>query len=98
MRTEFRDKDLKRMRDEAGFTGGFSDGIVGSFREVIQYIENAPDERAFAAMRSLRFEKLKGDRDGQYSMRLNNQWRLILEFEGKRNDKKVRVVEIVDYH
>jgi proteic killer suppression protein len=65
---------------------------------VIQYIENAPDERAFAAMRSLRFEKLKGDRDGQYSMRLNNQWRLILEFEGKRNDKKVRVVEIVDYH
>ncbi len=98
MKTGYGNKSLKRIRDEAGFTGGFSDAIVAAFREVVQFIESAPDERAFGAMRSLNFEKLKGNRDGQYSMRLNKQWRLILEFEGKGSDKKLRIVEIVDYH
>ena len=31
-------------------------------------------------------------------MRLNKQWRLILEFEGQGTDKAVVVVEITDYH
>jgi toxin HigB-1 len=41
-------------------------------------------------------EALKGDRKGQYSIRLNDQWRICFEWlkggEGPRN------VEVVDYH
>ena len=41
-----------------------------------------------------RLEALKGDRAGQYSIRINNQWRLCFRFEaGDAYD-----VEIVDYH
>lgn len=43
---------------------------------------------------SNQLEKLKGDREGQYSIRINDQWRICFEWhEGNAYD-----VEIVDYH
>jgi toxin HigB-1 len=41
-----------------------------------------------------RLEKLKGDREGQYSIRINDQWRICFEWHGNDAFK----VEIVDYH
>ena len=41
-----------------------------------------------------RLEKLRGDRQGQYSIRINRQWRVCFEF---RNGNAYNV-EIVDYH
>lgn len=78
--------------------GGWPQGIVKSFRKRMQFIRAAADERDFYQMRSLRFERLKGGRKHQYSMRLNDQWRLILEFEGAGKDKTVVIVGIEDYH
>lgn len=42
---------------------------------------------------SNRFEKLKGDRTGQYSIRINLQWRICFRWDSAPYD-----VEIVDYH
>ena len=43
---------------------------------------------------SNRLEALRGDRKGQYSIRINDQWRICFEwFEGEAIN-----VEIVDYH
>ena len=41
-----------------------------------------------------RLEALKSDRSGQYSIRINDQWRLIFRFR----DGDAFDVEIVDYH
>ncbi|MGH6610734.1 MAG: type II toxin-antitoxin system RelE/ParE family toxin [Burkholderiaceae bacterium] len=41
-----------------------------------------------------RLEKLKGDRAGQWSIRINDQWRLCFRFNGGDANE----VEIVDYH
>jgi len=41
-----------------------------------------------------RLEKLHGSRKGQYSIRINNQWRICFEW----NDNDAYNVEIVDYH
>jgi len=41
-----------------------------------------------------RLEKLKGDRKGQYSIRINRKWRVCFEFK----DGDAYNVEIVDYH
>ena len=41
-----------------------------------------------------RLEKLLGDRKGQYSIRINDQWRVCFYFE----DGRAFDVEIVDYH
>ena len=49
-------------------------------------------------MKSLHYEKLKGDLAGQRSMRLNDQWRLILRLEEDDTGKLVVIVSIADYH
>jgi len=41
-----------------------------------------------------RLEKLKGDREGQYSIRINEQWRVCFVWQ----DGNALEVEIVDYH
>ena len=41
-----------------------------------------------------RLEALKGDRKGQYSLRINDQWRICFEWKGA----DAYAVEIVDYH
>ena len=43
---------------------------------------------------SNRLEKLKGDRRGQYSIRINDQWRICFVWQ----DRYASDVEIVDYH
>ncbi|QIK64029.1 plasmid maintenance system killer [Leucobacter viscericola] len=41
-----------------------------------------------------RLEQLRGDRAGQYSVRINNQWRICFVW----TDTEPEEVEIVDYH
>lgn len=43
---------------------------------------------------SNKLEPLKGDRKGQYSIRVNDQWRLCFRW----NDGDVFNVELIDYH
>jgi proteic killer suppression protein len=40
-----------------------------------------------------RLEALRGDRAGQHSIRINDQWRICFRWDGDAHD-----VEIVDYH
>jgi proteic killer suppression protein len=94
----FTDNDLDRLDTDADFDGGFAQAIVRAFRKRMQFIRAATDERDFFAMRSLHFEKLKGKRGHQYSMRLNDQWRLVLEMQGKGSDKVLVIIAIEDYH
>jgi proteic killer suppression protein len=48
------------------------------------------------ALRSSRLEALKGDRQGQYSIRINDQWRIC--FRWPRGSPGPTDMEIVDYH
>lgn len=41
-----------------------------------------------------RLEQLSGDREGQYSIRINDQWRVCFRW----TDEGAEDVEIVDYH
>lgn len=43
---------------------------------------------------SIRIEKLKGDLNGFYSIRVNNQWRILFIW----NDGHLEDVQLVDYH
>src|SRR5437773_10156105 len=98
MDVEFKDASLDQLETDAAYSAGFGDALVKAFRRRMQQIRAASDERTFYALRSLHFEKLTQDREGQYSMRLNKQWRLIIELRGEAPRKKIYVVEITDYH
>src|SRR6266550_9510319 len=92
------DADLDRLETDPEYSAGYDQGIVRAYRMRMQTIRSAADERDFYALKSLHFEKLKGDRDHQHSMRLNKQWRLILEFDGKGPAKVVCIIAIEDCH
>jgi proteic killer suppression protein len=98
MEVHFRDSDYDRLEIDPKFTGGWAPAIVKAYRNRVNFIRQAPDERDLHVWRSLRFEKLKGERSHQYSVRLNDQWRLILEFDETGQRKVVVIVCIEDYH
>jgi toxin HigB-1 len=94
----FADDNLKRLAEDITYDGGFDRSLVKTFRMRVQLIKAAQDERSFYNLKSLHFEKLKGNLDGLYSMRLNKQWRLILELRKGHSDKLVIILSIEDYH
>ena len=98
MDVSFKDQSLDRLETDASFSGGYGGDVVRAYRKTMLHIRSARDERTFYARKSFHFEKLKGDREDQYSMRLNDQWRLIIELHGTAPSKVVHIVEIVDYH
>lgn len=97
MDVEFGDDELRDMYTNPKYKGRYAQAIVKSFRKRIQFIIAAPDERDLYAWKSLHFEKLEG-RDGQRSIRLNRQWRLIVEMVGEGTNTTLCVVAIEDYH
>jgi toxin HigB-1 len=94
----FKDASLEKLEQDPKYTAGYDAAIVKAFRKRMQLVRAATDERDFISMRSLNFERLKGKRQHQFSMRLNHQWRLILELESAGINKKLLIVGIEDYH
>jgi len=72
--------------------------VVDSFFEVLAAIAAAPNTQDFHSLKGLNFEKLKGDRKGQHSFRLNDQWRLVVEVGTDKGTQFLRIIEITDYH
>lgn len=71
-------------------------GIERAARIKLDRLEAATTLRDLAALPGNRFEALKGDRRSQYSIRINQQWRICFEWlEGEPGPSNV---EIVDYH
>ena len=98
MDVEFGDESLDRLETAPRFNAGLPIGAVKGYRKVLNWIRAARDERDFYSFRALNFERLKGSRRHQYSMRLNGQYRLIMEFVENGGRRKVLLVEITDYH
>lgn len=71
-------------------------GIERSARLKLDRLEAAQTLKDLAALPGNRFEALKGDRKGQYSIRINDQWRICFEWPNKSPGPTN--VEIVDYH
>ena len=69
-------------------------GVERAARLKLDRVEAAHLLQDLAALPGNRFEALKGDRKGQYSIRINNQWRLCFTWSSAGPDD----VEIVDYH
>jgi proteic killer suppression protein len=86
------------MAVEAGYDGGFGRDVARGYRRVIQLIRDARDERDLYAWKGLRFEKLKGNRAHQRSMRINLQFRLIIQVENAKSGNLMIARSIEDYH
>ena len=92
------DDDLAMMESDADFNAAFSAQIGRAFRRAMNLIRQVPHEAALRQFRGLRSEKLHGEQQHQWSLRLNDQWRLIYEIEKHEGGNLLVVKVITDYH
>lgn len=88
----FRCKDTERLFNDES-TGKFG-GIENSARRKLEILNAAMNLNDLRSPPGNRLEALKGDRLGQYSIRINDQWRICFTW----SDGDAKDVEIVDYH
>jgi len=68
--------------------------IQQTARRKLIYMNQVEDLNDLRSPPANRLEALKGDRKGQYSIRINQQWRICFTW----TDGAARQVEILDYH
>jgi toxin HigB-1 len=87
----------KRTRDfAAGKRVKAFNGIERAARLKLDRLEAAATLKDLGALPGNRLEALAGDREGQYSIRINDRWRICFEWpDGALGPSNV---EIVDYH
>jgi proteic killer suppression protein len=71
-------------------------GIERSARLKLDRVEAAIALKDLSALPGNRFDALKGDRQGHYYIRINDQWRICFEWPEKSPGPTN--VEMVDYH
>uniref|UniRef100_A0A832H3H1 Plasmid maintenance system killer protein n=1 Tax=Oscillatoriales cyanobacterium SpSt-402 TaxID=2282168 RepID=A0A832H3H1_9CYAN len=98
MEVEFADAEIEDMVYNANYKGKVSAQLVRAVRKLINLLIQAANRTDLYNLRSLHLEKLKGERKHQHSMRINDQYRLIVEFRKKNAHEKVYIIEIGDYH
>lgn len=98
MRFKFKDKNLYLLYTEEKNAHRYPAKVVDAFFDVMAIITSAENENDIRAFKQLHFEKLKGNRKDRISLRLKEQFRLIIEIVKDENGKIIWILEIVDYH
>ena len=90
----YRDRKTERFA-EGRFVREFQ-GFELQAAKRLSVLNAAPSLETLRALPSNRLESLGGDRKGQYSIRINRQWRICFDWpDGEPGPSRV---EIVDYH
>lgn len=98
MEIEFADSSLALIEtDQAGMTG-LPVPVIKSARRKLIAMRAASNERALRNWKSLHYEKLKGDRDGQRSVRLNDKYRMVFVLDSDTEPQKATILSVEDYH
>jgi proteic killer suppression protein len=89
----FKDKEIEKVYSREG-----SNKLPRDIQQValrkLRMINNAKNLHDLQIPPANRLEKLKGNREGQFSIRINDQWRLCFVWQ----DGDAYEVEITDYH
>jgi toxin HigB-1 len=98
LRYYFRKKKLQALFTDEKGSEKYPAEVVTAFFDVMASLAAAVDERDIRKLKSLHYEKLSGGRKGQHSVRLNKQWRLVIEVEEDKAGKLLAILSIEDYH
>lgn len=98
MNVVFADDTLALVETDQAARTRLSVALIKSARRKLTLLRAAPDERSLRNWKSLHYEKLKGDREGQRSIRLNDQFRLVFTLDDETSPPTIIVVCVEDYH
>jgi proteic killer suppression protein len=94
MIVSYRDKETERL--SAGVHVKRFEAVARAARMKLNKLKAATALTDVTGLHGNHFEKLKGDREGQFSIRVNDQWRLCFTWDLSANG--FADVELVDYH
>jgi proteic killer suppression protein len=94
MPPKYRNRDTERLA--AGHHVRAFSGVARQAARRLVALQAATSLQDLRAQKSNRLEALKGDRAGQYSIRINDQYRIC--FEWPDSAPEPFNIEIVDYH
>lgn len=98
MDIEFADSTIELIETDQGGRTGLPVPVIKSARRKLVAMRAAPDERALRNWKSLHYEKLNGDRDGQRSVRLNDKYRMVFVLDNNAEPQKATILSVEDYH
>jgi proteic killer suppression protein len=91
-------RTLQRIDDDPEYNGRLGLNVASAFQTLMLNIRAADNENDLRAMKSLHFEKLKGKRQHEYSMRVNKQFRLIFQIEKVDRRNQLVITDLEDDH
>jgi toxin HigB-1 len=83
--------------DEAGATR-LPVAVIRSARRKLTLLRAAIDDRSLRNWKSLRYGKLKGNREAQRSIRINDQYRMVFRLDDEADPPTITILSIEDYH
>jgi len=98
MEIEFGDDEIALICTDRAHKLGLPIGVIKSARRKLVLLHDAPDERTLRNWKSLNYKMLKGDKKRRRSIRLNDQYRMVISVDGKKQPPVVTVLEIGDTH
>lgn len=97
----FNDNKLEKLytNDSGPYKKKYSEAIINKFFDVLGILDAVPNEQYLYRFKGLHYEDLKGPRKGTKSMRLNDQWRIVVQLAEENDDDPYFIVlGIEDYH
>lgn len=98
MKIVFADEALGLIETEEAGATRLPVAVIKSARRKLTILRAAIDDRSLRNWKSLHYEKLRGNRDGQRSIRLNDQYRMVFELDEKTRPQTATIISIEDYH
>ena len=89
----FKDK-LTQAVDDGSIKKGFPADLLRRAQQILAVLDAATELNDLRSPPGNHLERLSGDRQGQHSIRINDQWRICFRW----TDAGAEDVEIVDYH
>lgn len=98
MEIAFVDLGLAEVETVNAGSTGLPVPVIKAVRRKLTVLRAATDDRALRNWKSLHYEKLKGSREGQRSIRVNDKYRIVFTLDSDTEPQKATILLIEDYH
>ncbi len=94
MEITYTDKRLSLVETDRAFETRLPPAVIESMRNKVRFLKNAPDERSLRSWKSLNYEKHE---NGERSIRLNDQFRLMFTIDTETKPNRITVLRVWDH-
>jgi proteic killer suppression protein len=98
MEIAFADLRLAEVEMDSAGSTGLPVPVIKAVRRKLTVLRAATDDRVLRNWKSLHYEKLKGNREGQRSIRVNDKYRIVFILDSDTEPQRATILSIEDYH